>query len=196
MAEIEDIESWIGADVLDPADDRIGKLDDVIIDSASGSPAYGVTKSGLLARRSLVPLQGASFSRGYVRVPVSAEQISSAPVDAADEVSPEDHALLSRHYGTADDQAASDTTGDQPRRFESVKIVADRDRKATADLARAEELEAEAAKRHEKSGSLHQAAQERDAEAAAIDAERDRLLDEAAEARARAEGRPPEGTPF
>lgn len=189
MTEIEGIESWIGADVIDPSDTKVGKLDDLVLDVETGAAGYGIVKHGVLARRSIVPLGGARFNRAYVRVTATAEQVASAPVDFDQRLSAADDALLLRHFGDRTSPAASHEQDGDPDavRFESAKVVAERERAAAADLRRAEQLEAEAAEKHERSGALHRDAQQHDEKAAAEDAERDRLLAEAAAARAAAE---------
>jgi sporulation protein YlmC with PRC-barrel domain len=188
MTDIEGIDSWIGADVIDPTDTRVGKLDDLVLDVDTGKPAYGIVKHGVLARRSIVPLGGARFNRGYLRVAVAADLVSSAPVDFDQRLTAADHALLLRHFGDGTDASTHEQGGDADAvRFESAKVVVERQRAAAADLRRAEQLEADAAEKHEQSGALHRDAQQRDERAAKEDAERDRLLAEAAEARAAAE---------
>jgi hypothetical protein len=187
MAEVEDIRSWVGADVVDPTDDKIGKLVDVLIDARTGEPGYGIAKSGVLGHRSIVPLAGAAFSRGHVRVTVGKDRASSAPVDVADQLTAADEALLRRHFGP--EEMASDepvALDDDTVRFESAVAIDERRRQAAADLARAEELEAKAQARDAKATDLHDDARAREQRSAAEAAERDRLLDEAAEARAEA----------
>jgi hypothetical protein len=69
MIGVEDIETWLGQQVIDPEGESLGKLDEIFFDAKSGDPVLISVKSGLLGRRSnLVPIDGSTFSRDYVRV--------------------------------------------------------------------------------------------------------------------------------
>ena len=69
MVHAEDIAAWRGQPVIDPDGEQIGKLEDVLFDSGSGTPLLLSVKSGLLGRRStLIPVEGASVGPDWVRV--------------------------------------------------------------------------------------------------------------------------------
>lgn len=69
MIGVEQIEAWRGQQVLDGAGEQLGKLDEVYFDIESGTPVLIAVKSGLLGRRSaLVPIDGCTVSREYLRV--------------------------------------------------------------------------------------------------------------------------------
>src|SRR5665213_3741652 len=79
MLNVDQIEEWLGQEVVDSAGERVGKLDEVFYSAASGDATFASVKSGMLGRRSeLVPLAGASVGRDYVRLAYSAEQIEQA----------------------------------------------------------------------------------------------------------------------
>src|SRR5271170_5680037 len=76
VLNIEQIVDWRGQDVFDRDGERLGKLDEVYYDRASGQALLGSIKSGLLGRHAtLVPLDRASAGREYVRVAYPARQV-------------------------------------------------------------------------------------------------------------------------
>ncbi|MGI8801709.1 MAG: PRC-barrel domain containing protein [Solirubrobacteraceae bacterium] len=81
MFDIEAISQWRGQDVLDPEDNRVGRLEEIYHDRQSpASPGFACVKTGLFGRRlSFVPLAGASMARDHVRVAYPASQIKRAP---------------------------------------------------------------------------------------------------------------------
>ncbi|MGI8711595.1 MAG: PRC-barrel domain-containing protein [Solirubrobacteraceae bacterium] len=101
MINVEHIEQWRGQQVLDPAGEQLGKLEEVYLDETSGTPMLISVKSGLLGRRSkLVPIDGATVGRDYVRVAHDKGTIDASP-DASGDASPDAAALdqLGAAYG-------------------------------------------------------------------------------------------------
>lgn len=47
---IEDVTQWCGQDVLDPAGDKLGKLDQVFWDTEVDVPAFAAVKSGTFGK--------------------------------------------------------------------------------------------------------------------------------------------------
>jgi hypothetical protein len=79
MIGVDRIEAWRGKQVLDPDDEDLGKLDDVLFDSASGTPLLISVKSGLLGRHTtLVPIDGARVGPDYVRVAHRRQAVEAA----------------------------------------------------------------------------------------------------------------------
>lgn len=79
MIEVEHIEAWRGQPVLDPAGEQLGKLEEIYFDSRSGAPVLLSVKSGLLGRHSaLIPINGATVSRDYLRVAHSKDTVAAA----------------------------------------------------------------------------------------------------------------------
>ena len=88
MLNVDQIEEWLGQEVLDADGERVGKLDEVFYSDGSGEAVFAAVKSGLLGRHSsTVPLAGASVGRDYVRLAFTAEQIdrSTSEVPAREE---------------------------------------------------------------------------------------------------------------
>ncbi len=114
MFDIEAISEWRGQDVLDPEDNRVGRLEEVYHDRHSNTPGFACVKTGLFGRRlSFVPLAGASMSRDHIRVAHMADQIKRAPsVEPDGRLTAEEEAALFDHYGL---QAPFDAGGQSPR---------------------------------------------------------------------------------
>lgn len=179
MADIEDIESWIGADVLDPQDAKIGKLDEILVDRSTGQAVYAVAKTTVLGRRHTVPLHGATFSRGHVRVLVPKELADAAPQVAGDTVLGVDAATLRRHYGL-DEHRQHDPDEVE---LESASSRARQRAEYEAARARADELEREADRKDAEATDHRAASTQEEDTAGAAEAERDRLRAEAARLR-------------
>jgi sporulation protein YlmC with PRC-barrel domain len=93
MINVEHIESWRGQTVIDPAGEQLGKLEEIYFDRASGTPLLVTVKSGLLGRHSkLVPIDGATVSRDYVRLVHDKATVDSAP-EAPGDAAPDAAAL-------------------------------------------------------------------------------------------------------
>ena len=61
MIPIEDIKQWRGQDVVDPADEKLGKLEEVFYDTETDTPAFAAVKSGVFGKHlTLVTLAGAT----------------------------------------------------------------------------------------------------------------------------------------
>jgi PRC-barrel domain len=149
MINVEHIESWRGQPVLDPADEQLGKLEEVYLDRATGTPMVVAVKSGLLGRHSkLVPIDGATVSRDYVRVVHAKATVDVGPDAAAGETAPDAAALdaVGSAYGLRfADQVSLETSGQaEARRAE-----------AEAARARADELAHEARAKSEARDAAH-----------------------------------------
>jgi len=85
MIEVEHIEAWRGQPVLDPAGEQLGKLEEIYFDPRSGAPVLLSVKSGLLGRHSaLIPINGATASRDYLRVAHSKDTVAAAGAGTGD----------------------------------------------------------------------------------------------------------------
>lgn len=105
--EIERISEWRGQTVVDPDGQKIGRLAEVYRSTDSGEPRFARVKLGLLGNRSnLVPLDGATVGREYVRVRHTKDEVKKAPsVEAQGELTETDELELRRHYGIGDGAA-------------------------------------------------------------------------------------------
>jgi hypothetical protein len=171
----EHIEDWRGADVRDPADESLGKLQEVFLDGPTGTPILFSIRSGLLGRHvKLIPADGASVGPGYVRVNHEKATIDASP-DAEREQLPDAAALdeIGRAYGLRFSEKV---------RLETATAAETRRAEAAEARRRAAELEAEATEK----AAAHEEARNR-VEGASAEAERaEREAREAREAAARA----------
>ena len=100
-----------GCNVVDPESQKIGKVADVYYDKQTRQPEWALVTTGLFGTRSsFVPITEASFGDRQLRVPVTKDQVKNAPnLDDDGELSEDEEALLSRHYGISYSDARSDT---------------------------------------------------------------------------------------
>lgn len=100
---VEDLKDWCGEDVLDPASDKLGKLDDVYYDVETDRPAFAAVRSGTLSKHlTLVPLDGATVGRDYVRVATVKDRFKSAPSFSPDvELAADEEAQAFEYFGIA-----------------------------------------------------------------------------------------------
>jgi sporulation protein YlmC with PRC-barrel domain len=182
--EIESMEEWRGQDVIASDGEKVGKLEDLLYDKESGGTSLLLVKTGRLsARRRAVPLMGASFSRDYVRIAFTADQVAASPELSEAGLRRKDEVAIAHAYGLAAPESAA---SDEDLRYETAADVEQRQAAAAEAVARAEALE-EAAGRKAQDASTHanQAAGATE-QAQADEAEHHRLLQEAARLRSQA----------
>jgi uncharacterized protein (TIGR02271 family) len=95
---------------------KLGKVDDVYLDTQTGRPEWAAVKTGLFGGNvSLVPLATAQVTDSGLQVPYDKDQITKAPYhDPGQELSPSDEAELFEHYGVAyGGDTVTAQTGDQ-----------------------------------------------------------------------------------
>jgi hypothetical protein len=144
---IRRIEDWRGRDVRDPADEPLGKLQEIWLDVETGTPLLASIKSGLLGRHTkMIPIDGATVSPDHLRVAHAKATIDASP-DADGEDPP--GAVELDEIGKAYGLRFSDQV-----RLESATEVDRRRAEAEAARQRAEELENEA---REKAAALEEA---------------------------------------
>jgi uncharacterized protein YrrD len=96
-----EIAEWRGRDLVDSAGERIGKLEEVYFDVETDEPQFGTVKEGFIGRHlTFVPLTGIVIGPDNLQVPVTKEQVSSAPNIALQggELSQGDESALYHHY--------------------------------------------------------------------------------------------------
>lgn len=107
MIRPEDISEWRGKDLLDRDGDKIGKLEDVYVDTETDVPMFGTVKEGTFKKHlTFVPFGDASATPDGLKVAVSKEQVKDAPdIDTDGELDPSTEAALYQHYGLGYAQA-------------------------------------------------------------------------------------------
>ena len=108
---------WEGQTVLDPAGEKIGKIEEIFLVEETGQPEWALVKLGRLkGRTTLVPLTRARAVEKGVEVHVKKDVIGEAPEIESDDVPSEQEVeKLYRHYGlelpTDGDSQASNGKG-------------------------------------------------------------------------------------
>jgi hypothetical protein len=91
-----------GREVTDPAGERVGTLQQVFLDEASGVPEWVLVATGRqFPHLRFAPLAGAALDGDVLRLAVTAQQVHDAPAedDEHGQLSTEAEAELCRHYG-------------------------------------------------------------------------------------------------
>jgi uncharacterized protein (TIGR02271 family) len=119
-----------GQDLYDSHDDKVGTIEEIFLDHASGEPEWALVNTGLFGTKStFVPLRGASDRGGTLSVPYEKGQIKDAPqLDADGELSRAQEDELYRYYrldgeqddtiGTVGHDVSGPTTDDAMTRSE------------------------------------------------------------------------------
>ncbi|MBA3420664.1 MAG: PRC-barrel domain-containing protein [Thermoleophilaceae bacterium] len=103
MAEAQNFADWRGQNLIDSDGDKIGKLEDVYVDTETDEELFGTVKEGLVGRHlTFVPLRGATADPDGLHVRVSKKAVKGAPnIDTDGELSRDGESGLFAHYGFA-----------------------------------------------------------------------------------------------
>jgi uncharacterized protein (TIGR02271 family) len=133
-------------DVIGSDGDKIGSVEQIFLDDATGEPAWVTVKTGLFGlSQSFVPLDGASTTGGDLRVNYTKDQVKDAPrIDDSDgRISPDEEDELYRYYdmqGSKRSVADLGTTETTSTVGDVRTDLDDRDRAGTDDaMTRSEE---------------------------------------------------------
>ena len=90
-----------GREVLTGDGSKLGKVEEIYLDEATGKPEWAEVKTGMFGnKRSLVPLAAAQEAGGGLQVPFDKDQIKNAPHhDPGVQLSPSDEAAFFDYYG-------------------------------------------------------------------------------------------------
>jgi hypothetical protein len=108
--EAEDIRDWRGHDVVDPAGSKIGSLEAVYFDTATGQPSFATVNVGMVGRHRLVfvPLFEARVSPDHIRVRAEKKLVKNAPsIDTDGELIDTEEPRIFEHYGLRYEPGAS-----------------------------------------------------------------------------------------
>ena len=106
-----------GQDLYDSHDDKVGTVEEIYLDHASGEPEWALVHTGLFGTKStFVPLRGASERGGTLSVPYEKGKVKDAPnIDADGELSRAEEDELYRYYeletATTGEPHTTDTVG-------------------------------------------------------------------------------------
>lgn len=106
----------IGRKAFDRKGMKIGTVDEVYLDDATGVPEWAAIRTGLFSRDAFVPLEPSRLEEGTLRVPYDRALIKEAPdFGVGRHLSPAQELQLYRHYGL--DIAAAPQPADDDREF-------------------------------------------------------------------------------
>ena len=104
--DFDDFSAWAGRDVLGPDGERLGAVEVIFLDEATGVPEWVLV--GVEEGSAFVPLAGASVEERSIRVEQTRERVAEAPrPEPAETLSVADERRLYEHYGLAYSQAES-----------------------------------------------------------------------------------------
>jgi uncharacterized protein (TIGR02271 family) len=97
--------------MIDPAGDKLGKIDAIYLDDETGQPEWALVTSGLFSTKAtFVPLAQAQPTGDAIQVPHEKAQVTDAPSMEADgQLSQDEEAQLYRHYGLDYSEHRSDS---------------------------------------------------------------------------------------
>ncbi|MCG6498172.1 PRC and DUF2382 domain-containing protein [Kitasatospora sp. A2-31] len=104
----------IGHKAVDRNGDKIGTVDEVYLDDATGQPEWAAVRTGIFGRDAFVPLTTSEFSGDELRVPYDKSLVKESPdFGVGQHLSPAQELQLYRYYGldTAVDGGAPNGTG-------------------------------------------------------------------------------------
>ncbi|MEU2182664.1 PRC-barrel domain-containing protein [Streptomyces thermolilacinus] len=94
-----DPRSLIGRRAFDRDGHRIGTVDEVYLDDATGVPEWAAVRTGLFGRDAFVPLEPSRVAADGLHVPYPKALIKDAPnLGVGRHLSPEQELRLYRHY--------------------------------------------------------------------------------------------------
>jgi sporulation protein YlmC with PRC-barrel domain len=95
-----DPRNLIGRKAFDRTGARIGTIDEVYLDDATGEPEWAAIRTGLFSRDAFVPLEPSELIDGSLHVPYDRALIRRAPdLGVGRHLSPEQELRLYHHYG-------------------------------------------------------------------------------------------------
>ncbi|MZD06108.1 PRC-barrel domain containing protein [Streptomyces sp. SID5785] len=106
-----DPRNLIGRKAFDRHGTKIGTIDEIYLDDATGVPEWAAIRTGLFSRDAFVPLEPSELVEGTLRIPFERSLIKDAPdFGVGRHLSPEQELQLYHHYGL--DITAPDAAGD------------------------------------------------------------------------------------
>ncbi|WP_394428682.1 DUF2382 domain-containing protein [Streptomyces sp. SGAir0957] len=106
-------DALVGLTAYDRTGEKIGSVERVYLDDATGRADWVTVKTGLFGmKESFVPLAGASRAEDQLKVAYTKEAVKDAPrVDADQHLDQDEKQELYRHYGLSSPSAAPTNTG-------------------------------------------------------------------------------------
>jgi uncharacterized protein (TIGR02271 family) len=100
MPTKEQVLEWRGEDLLDRDGDKIGKIEEIYLDTDTGGPEWALVNTGLFGTKStFVPIRDASRDSDGIHVPFEKSHVKDAPgIDPDGQLSQQEESVLYRHY--------------------------------------------------------------------------------------------------
>jgi uncharacterized protein (TIGR02271 family) len=111
MTQVTEAYDFRGRMLVDSEGDKIGKVEEIYLDTETQQPEWALVHTGMLGKKShFVPLRDASPHGEDLRVPFEKDTVKDAPgVDPGQELSQDEEAQLYSHYGLEYSEARSDS---------------------------------------------------------------------------------------
>jgi uncharacterized protein (TIGR02271 family) len=109
----QNVTEWRGQELLDNDGDKIGKIEEIYLDTETNEPEWALVKTGLFGGKgTFVPLSQANPSGDGVRVPFEKSHVKDAPnIDPDGQLSHEEERRLYEHYDMAYDSSSRSGSG-------------------------------------------------------------------------------------
>jgi len=113
MITTDNLNSLIGANVVDTDGSKVGTVGQVYLDASTDQPSWVTVKTGLFGTsESFAPLDNADWSGDELRIGFDKSVVKDAPrIDADGSLETADEDALYRHYGLSGSTAGQDTAG-------------------------------------------------------------------------------------
>ena len=114
----QNVTEWRGQELLDNDGEKIGKIEEIYLDTDTDQPEWALVKTGLFGGKgTFVPLQQASPEADGVRVPFEKSHVKDAPnIEPDGELSHAEERTLYEHYdvdyGESESGSGSGNGGD------------------------------------------------------------------------------------
>jgi uncharacterized protein (TIGR02271 family) len=101
MSDATEVLEWRGRTAVDADGSKLGKIEEIYLDSETEQPEWALIQTGLFGgKSSFMPLREATSDGEQVTAPYSKDQVKEAPqMDADGSLSQQDEAKLYSHYG-------------------------------------------------------------------------------------------------
>jgi uncharacterized protein (TIGR02271 family) len=109
----EDILSWRGRDLAASDGGKLGRIEEIYLDSETNEPEWALIHTGMFGtKRTFVPLRNAEPREDMLRVPFDKAQVKDAPgVEPDGQLSRREESQLYRHYGLEYSGGSDDRDG-------------------------------------------------------------------------------------
>jgi uncharacterized protein (TIGR02271 family) len=135
LLSTDNIDTLIGANVLDADGDKIGTVGQIYLDTTTNQPSWASVRTGLFGMsESFVPLSDATRDGNDLRVQYAKDLVKGAPrVDDDASLSEEDERSLYSYYGVGYDSPSSVDYGSTSNREYATSNVGQTNLGATSD---------------------------------------------------------------